>query len=116
MCFSLYPDPQSKYNLLYSRGKSKKVNHTITFRVFQHNMLIAKLHHYINYRNILLVCGGNGKDQSIPGILMLKYVIHHDHSSTKNQGKFEGMFLILITYQIINLKTIGHVLGLRKCY
>jgi len=37
-------------------------------------------------------------------------------TSTKNQGKIRGMFLILVTSQIVNLKMIGDVLGLRKCY
>ena len=37
-------------------------------------------------------------------------------TSTTNQQKIRGMFLLLITSQIINLKMIGEVLGLRECY
>ena len=34
----------------------------------------------------------------------------------KNQGKIRGMFLLLISSQIVNLKMIGKVLVLKKCY
>ena len=37
-------------------------------------------------------------------------------TSAINQGKIREMFLRLVTSQIINLKTIGDVLELRKCY
>ena len=36
--------------------------------------------------------------------------------STKNWGKIRGTFSILITSQIVNLKTIRDVLVLRQCY
>jgi len=37
-------------------------------------------------------------------------------TSTKNQGKSGGIFLIPITSQIVNFKMVGDVLGLRKRY
>jgi hypothetical protein len=37
-------------------------------------------------------------------------------TSTTNLGKIGGMFLLLINSQIVNLKMIEEVLGLRECY
>ena len=68
---------------------------------------------------VIIYCrygGKNGKDQLIPGILMFK-ICDSPLIQPKIRGKkIGGMFLIFITFQIVNLKTIGDVLGFRKCY
>jgi hypothetical protein len=66
-----------------------------------------------------------GKDRFTPHIsmseicdlpLIMSTSFHQPQPQPKNRKKIRGMFWILITSQIVNLKMAGGVLGLRKCY